>query len=134
MPIELGIWKLGQKLQSVAFSSIDAEDRLENSLVADLSLVHPRLMLIGRQVTTAFGKFIDLLGMDEEGNLVVVELKRRRTPREVVAQLLDYASWVTGLSRDEIWGVYSEKNSGKELEKGLADAFGTSLPDEINQS
>lgn len=134
MPIELGIWKLGQTLQPIEFSSIDAEKKLENSIIADLSLVHPRLMLIGRQVTTAFGKFIDLLGMEEGGNLVVVELKRKRTPREVVAQLLDYASWVTALSRDEISAIYSEKNSGRELEKGFAEAFGASLPDEINQS
>ena len=30
--------------------------------------------------------------MDAEGNLTLVELKRDRTPRDVVAQILDYAS------------------------------------------
>jgi hypothetical protein len=29
-----------------------------------------------------------------EGRIHVIELKRDRTPREVVAQILDYGSWV----------------------------------------
>jgi hypothetical protein len=132
MPIELGIWKLGNKLDVVEFSSMDAEDKLENYLEKDLSIVAPRLMLIGRQVATAFGKFVDLLAMDGEGNLVVIELKKKRTPREVVAQVLDYGSWVARLSRDDIAAIYAEKNAGAELEKGFDETFSASLPDEIN--
>ena len=71
MPIELGIWKLGSKLDAVKFSSMDAEEKLENYLEKDLSLVAPRLMLIGRQVATAFAKFVDLLAMDGDDNLAV---------------------------------------------------------------
>ena len=133
MPIEVGIWRLGDKVQKVGFSSLDAESTLEDTLVADLSILSPQLMLIGRQVATATGKFIDLLAMDAEGDLVVIELKRNRTPRDVVAQTLDYASWVQDLSYDEIKEVYAEKNDGKELEEGFDEAFGTSLPEELNQ-
>lgn len=133
MPIELGIWKIGNKPEAVTFSGIDLEARLEKLLAQDLSLVGPRLMFIGRQVPTSFGKFIDLLAMDAEGELHVIELKRNRTAREAVAQLLDYACWVKSLSRDDIAKIYAEKNGGKLLEQGFADAFETSLPDEINQ-
>lgn len=35
----------------------------------------------------------DLLGIDSQGNLVIVEFKRGRPPREVVAQLFEYAAW-----------------------------------------
>jgi hypothetical protein len=132
MPIELGIWKLGNKADLVEFSALEAENKLENYLEKDLSLVGSPLMLIGRQVATAFGKFIDLLAMDSEGMLVVIELKRKRTPREVVAQVLDYGSWVASLSRDEIATIFAEKNSGAELEKEFDEKFGASLPDEIN--
>ena len=48
------------------------------------------LLIIGRQVPTDLGRSIDLLGVDREGNVVVVELKRNRTPRDVVAQALEY--------------------------------------------
>ena len=36
------------------------------------------------------------------GDLVVVELKSGRTPREVTAQALDHAPWVKDLEFDEV--------------------------------
>lgn len=94
MPIEVGIWRLGAKPEKVMMSAIDSESRLENALFQDISILSSQLMLIGRQVATSYGKFIDILAMDMSGNLSIIELKKSRTPREVVAQLLDYASWV----------------------------------------
>ena len=44
----------------------------------------------------------DLLGIDSEGNLVIVELKKGRTPREVVAQILEYAALSDGLTDSQI--------------------------------
>jgi hypothetical protein len=52
----------------------------------------------------------------------------------VVAQLLDYASWVQDLSYDQIASIYSEKNAGTEFEAGFAEVFGASPPQELNQS
>ena len=75
-----------------------------------------------------------MLAMDVSGNLSVIELKKNRTPREVVAQLLDYASWIKSLSYEEIAAIYLEKNSGQKLEEGFDDAFGASLPEQINQN
>jgi len=45
-------------------------------------------MLIGRQEETGHGGRIDLLGIAPDGTLVLIEVKRSRTPREVVAQAL----------------------------------------------
>lgn len=133
MPIEVGIWRLKDKPSKVSLSTIDSESKLENALAYDLSILSSNLMLIGRQVATSYGKFIDMLAIDMSGNLSVIELKRNRTPRDVVAQLLDYASWVQSLSYDEIATIYSEKNLGKKLEAGFDETFGTSLPEQINQ-
>ncbi len=51
------------------------------------------LVIIGRQVPTDAGP-IDLLALNQSGDLVVIELKRGRTPRETIAQALDYISVV----------------------------------------
>jgi len=60
------------------------------------------ILIIGRQVSTNLGGFIDLLGVDRDGNVVVVELKRDRTPRDTIAQSLEYASFAERLDSDQL--------------------------------
>ena len=120
MPIEVGIWRIGDKLDKVTFEPLATESKLEDTLAADLSVLAPGLMLVGRQVATAFGKFIDLLAMDRDGNLIIIELKRDKTPRDVVAQTLDYTSWVETLSYEQVTEIYADKNDGKKFETALA--------------
>ena len=67
-------------------SGMDHEDRLEGILDKDISIADRGWMVIGRQIQTDFGSIIDLLAIDADGNLVVLELKRNKTPREVIAQ------------------------------------------------
>lgn len=52
-----------------------------------------KLLIIGRQVSTNLGSVIDLLALDRRGDVVVVELKRDRTPRDTLAQALEYVSF-----------------------------------------
>jgi len=75
-----------------------------------------------------------MLAMDREGNITVIELKRNKTPREVTAQTLDYASWVQNLSYSDIATIFSDKNSGKALEAAFAEKFNTNPPEKLNQS
>lgn len=114
------------------FSSMETERKLEDVITHDISIIDPALMLVGRQIGTAFGKFIDILAIDQEGNLVVIELKRNKTPREVVAQMLDYASWVKKLDYNDIITIYAEKNPGRKLEQDFTEHFQTDLPDSLN--
>ena len=72
-------------------------------------------MLIGRQQRTDFGGIIDLLAVAPDGALVLIELKRDRTPRDVVAQSLDYASWVEKLKPEDIAAIYSRFAPGKSF-------------------
>lgn len=79
------------------------ENWLENSPVA---LIQDEYVLwIGRQPRATDEDrtiYPDLLGVDAVGNLVIVELKKERTPREVMAQLLEYAAWADELSNVQI--------------------------------
>jgi hypothetical protein len=92
-------------------------------------------MLIGRQEDTGFGGRIDLLAITPDGSLVLIELKRARTPREVVAQALDYAGWVEKLRGDEIATIYGRFASGRSLAADFLNRFGQKLDeDSLNQS
>src|SRR3546814_13463893 len=73
---------------------------------------------IGREVTIENGGRIDILAIDREGDLSIIELKRDRTPREVIAQVPDYASWVAGLTTKQVHDIALPK-----LAKPLAAAF-----------
>lgn len=134
MPIEIGLWRMGSKPERVDCGTLANEQRLEDMLVADMSILSPQLMLIGRQVQTAHGGFVDMLAIDQEGNLTVVELKKNRTPREVVAQVLDYASWIQTLSYEDVAAIFAEKHDGKEFEKGFAERFDAGPPDKLNEN
>lgn len=132
MPVEMGMWRIdGETPKRLGAATLPSEATLERFLEADPSLLGTRLLVIGRQVRTAHGKFIDLLAMDGEGNLHVLELKRDRTPRDVVAQVLDYGEWVSGLSREAIIELAND-HLGGPFEASFADVFGTSAPDELN--
>ena len=74
-----------------------------------------KLLIIGRQVTTNLGSIIDLLGIDREGNSVVIELKRDRTPRETLAQALEYASFVEELDTDQLETILQHYVSDEAL-------------------
>ena len=103
------------------FKDENLEEQLENWLEAnpDCILEDEDVLLIGRQVTTNLGSIIDLLGIDREGNLVVIELKRDRTPRDTLAQILEYASYVEELTLEQLEQLWIE-NYG-EIEGSLPE-------------
>ena len=76
------------------------ESWLENN--PDKIIENGSLLIVGRQVTTNLGSFIDLLAIDRQGDLAVIELKRDRTPRETLAQALEYASFVEKLGYEQL--------------------------------
>ena len=136
MPVETSIWKVdGDDVSAkVDFSVIESEKRLEEILKKNISILGNEYLIIGRQVRTSYGKIIDLLAISRSGKITIIELKRDRTPREVVAQTLDYASWINQLSYSDIEEIYKD-NFGKEkpFEKAFVDKFDENIPEEINE-
>src|SRR5437588_1661151 len=106
MPIRTAIWRVAAQPEQLAESSLAKEQLLEDMIVAAPRLLSDEWMLIGRQEDTGFGGRIDLLAIAPDGSLVLIELKRDHTPREVVAQAIDYASWVEKLRAEEIAAIY----------------------------
>lgn len=132
MPVEMRMWRIdGTEPRPLTASVLPAEKELHEFLVRDPSMLGERLLVIGSEVPTPFGKRLDLLAVDFDGNLHLLELKRDKTPREVVAQILDYGSWATTLSRDEILDI-AEKHLDQPFEAAFEDVFATAPPDDLN--
>ena len=134
MGLELGLWRVDGSPIKLVSSALPFESQLETMIEQDSSLLGSDLLLIGRQVLTDFGKFIDLLGIDVDGTVHVLELKRDRTPRDVVAQLLDYGSWVQSLTNSDIRGIWQANNPTLVFDVQFAERFGEAPPDQLNQS
>lgn len=134
MSFNMTVWEVeGNNLKVIAKTKLDNESRLEDWVSRDSSILGLDILIIGRQVTTYFGGRIDLLAIDSQGDIVILELKRDKTPRNIVAQVLDYASWIDGLTPkdiDEIATAYLKEN----LTTAFNSHFGTALPEVINSN
>ncbi|MDY7103738.1 MAG: endonuclease NucS [Actinomycetota bacterium] len=128
----MAIWRMTEAGPVVVPSaSLDLERRLEDMIVADPSMTGSELLVVGRQVPTSHGGFIDVLAVDADGDVHVLELKRDRTPREVVAQVLDYGSWAQDLTLDEVRGIYVRQSDG-DFDEAFSERFGAAVPDVFN--
>lgn len=126
MAIKQTIWSLDEKKELLA-SDLLSENELENLIVEHISLLSADWMIVGRQVITLYGGRIDLLCIDMGANLIVVELKKGMTPREVTAQALDYASWVKTIDADQLAEIYLKYSEGEDLSAAYKKHFGKEL-------
>lgn len=134
MPTELKLWRIDQeKLKHIPQQKLDMESRLEKWIRDDVGLISDDLLIIGQQVPTAYGGSIDLLAIDPMGNLIILELKRDKTPRDIVAQILDYASWVEKLSHQSIEEIANSFLKERSLDHAFREKFGTEPPDVFNE-
>lgn len=135
MPIKHAIWKVGAQPSPLSTATLVNEQQLEDMIVSTPQILSSQWMLIGRQEQTGLGGRIDLLAITPDASLVLIELKRNRTPREVVAQALDYASWVEQLTTAEIAQIYQRFTKGGDLGADFKKCFGAELDEEaLNKS
>ena len=131
MPIKHAIWKVGAQPAPLTITTLLSEQQLEEMIVATPQILSSEWLLIGRQEQTGLGGRIDLLAIAPDASLVLIELKRGRTPREVVAQALDYASWVDKLTSDKIAQIYERFSKGGSLTEAFETRFGAKLDEEM---
>ena len=112
--------------------ALSKESLIEDWVAKDPGLLGLDAIIIGRQVPTDHGKYIDLLAMDRTGGIVIVELKKDRTPREIVAQILDYASWVRTLTTPQIYAIAEAFRKDERLSTVYQNHFGDRIPERLN--
>ena len=114
-----------QKDSATLESNIETELNKYPSILEDL-------LIIGRQVKTSSGGRIDLLGMDKEGNLAIIEIKKGSPDRKVVAQILEYAVWTAGIQENTINEIAKENKI--DLRKEFKNLYPNNPLDSFNQN
>lgn len=131
MPMQHVVWRVSDQPEPLPLARLPSEQQLEEMIVSDVRILSGEWMLIGRQESTGMGGRIDLLAIAPDGSLVLIELKRDRTPREIVAQALDYASWVEELTAERIAQIYQRFSKGRTLDAAFRERFGTELDEDV---
>lgn len=135
MPVHHAIWRIGENPQPLTISKLASEQLLEKMILNDPTILSDQWMIIGHQENTLDKGRIDLLAIAPDASLILIELKRDRTPREVVAQALDYASWVDDLTADRLSQIYEKFSGGENLGEAFKQRFNAELEEEsLNQS
>ena len=135
MPIEHAIWTVGESPTALPVTKLPTEQLLEDMIVQDPRILSNEWMLIGQQEITTGGGRIDLLAIAPDASLVLIELKRDKTPRDIVAQALDYATWVEALTAERISQIYRRFSNGGSLDEAFSKRFGAELDeDALNES
>ena len=134
MGLSQTIWSLDEK-RPLTTAQLNDEKELEVLLIENIDLLNKGWIVIGNQVKTDAGKFIDILCMDHDGDVVVVELKKDMTPREVTAQVIDYAASASKMTAEELAQIHLDYTKGNEtLNDAYQKKFGTALDENsINQ-
>lgn len=119
------------KLRKAQPKPLSRESLIEEWVAENPGLLGLDALIIGRQVPTDHGKYIDLLALDRAGGLVIIELKKDKTPRDIVAQILDYASWVRTLTTAQVYEI-ADKGSNGRLARAYRERFGEPVPEQLN--
>lgn len=107
------IFTIGKENEMIPYSEHDFKTENIESDLEDLLEKNPQyffeesnILIIGRQIATNLNTYIDLLGIDKNGNAIIIELKRDKTPRETLAQIIEYASFVENLNYEQLNSIY----------------------------
>jgi hypothetical protein len=130
MPIQHSIWKVSAQPERLSPASLASEQLLESMIVANCGILSDQWMLIGQQEKTPYSGRIDLLALAPDSSVVLIELKRNQTPREVVAQALDYAAWLEELSPRDVASIYQRFRPNRNLGDDFRQRFGLPLDEQ----
>lgn len=119
----MAIWKITdrgpeQVPQSKLHKEGLLEERLEDWIVAQPSILGENLLVVGRQVTVPqINDRVDVLALDTEGNSVIIELKRGKLKDPVDMQALRYASYISK------WGFTDFEREAKTFAQSADSDF-----------
>ena len=130
MPIQHALWRITNTPERIHSVRLDSEKQLEEVIAQSPEVLDSSWMIIGRQVQTDFKGVIDLLALQPDGTPVIIELKRDKTPRDVLAQVLDYGSWLATIEPSRLQEIYERLIPNGSLHRDFFNRFGNELDEE----
>jgi hypothetical protein len=101
-----------ENIRRIEQYAIGEEKHLEDRFarLGNIQLGNVSILYVGRQVEVSNqnNDMLDILGIDEDGNTVIVELKKDKGRRKVVAQALDYAGRVQDFGYERLNKEYQQ--------------------------
>ena len=106
-------------LDSGEFSLYASEGDMQKAILLEPSLVEKGFKPISYEKKVEPG-FVDVYGVDKDGNLVVVEIKRKTAGSEAVLQLAKYVDAIRRKANREVRGIIVAPNIAKGVQRLLA--------------
>ncbi len=125
------------KIPTTSFKSLNLLERFDIQEWIDSTpeILGEELLIISKELFLPSGKRMDLLGIDKDGNIVIIELKRDDSGSAVEWQAIKYASYCSSFSPDDIYKYYTEY-LGSDIDDAQIkiEEFINCEPEEINQN
>ncbi|MAT53157.1 MAG: hypothetical protein CMN32_01665 [Saprospirales bacterium] len=127
------------KLEEKSFHELGLKERdnLQEWLRKNPESLGEELLIIQKEFSgfSDTNERLDLLALDDQGNLVIIENKLDSSGKDVVWQVLKYASYCASLSKDQIKDIYQsyldkEGNQENAVEK-LSEFFNNTEYEEL---
>ena len=120
------------KLETKTFSDLRFKERenLQEWIANNPESLGEEILIIQKEFDgfNDTNERLDLLGVDKQGNIIVIENKLDDTGRDVTWQVLKYASYCSTLKKDQIRKIYQDylnkQNSSESAEENLIEFFG----------
>jgi RecB family endonuclease NucS len=100
------------------FSLHASESDMQQAILLEPSLLEEGFVPISYEKKVEPG-FVDVYGMDRDGRLVVVELKRRTAGRDAALQLAKYIDYIKTVAKRELRGVLVAPHLAKGVQTVL---------------
>lgn len=111
------------ELQSTTYGNNNLMERqdIQEWIDSKPSILGGDYLIIGKEVILPSNIRLDLLAIDKDANLIIIELKRDNSGKDIEWQAIKYASYCAGLTDKEIYAIYDGYLKGKNIQKNAED-------------
>lgn len=106
-------------VDSGGFSLYASEEDMQRAILSDPKLLEEGFRPISYEKRVEPG-FVDVYGLDRDGRLVVVEIKRRTAGRDAVLQLAKYIDAIKAKANRNVRGVLAAPELARDAQRLLA--------------